>query len=70
MQAIFLMPLTKIPSLKHAIFREATVPALINVYRRFGGTGGIQLYDTLRMEAAGVLEAPAAPFSQYRRRLI
>jgi hypothetical protein len=61
MQATFLMLVTKILVLKLATFCETTAPGLLNMCRRFGGTGGIQLYDTLRMEAAGVLEEPAAP---------
>jgi hypothetical protein len=67
MQATFLMPVTKIPVLKLATFCEMIAPGLFYMCRRFGGTCGIQLYDTLRMEAAGVLEEPAAPSSRYRR---
>jgi len=66
MQATFLMPVTKTPVSKLATFCETIVPGLLNMCRRFGGTCGIQLYDTLRMEEAGVFEETAAPSSRYR----
>jgi len=62
------MPVTKIPVLKLSTSCETIAPGLLNMCRRFGGTGGIQLYDTIRMEAAGVLEESAAPSSRYRSR--
>ena len=46
------------PVLKLATFCEAIAPGLLNICRRFGGTCGIQLYDSLRMDAAGVLRNP------------
>jgi len=66
MQATFLMSVTKTPVLKLVTFCETIAPGLLNMCRRFGGACGTQLYDTLRMGAAGVLEEPAAHSSWHR----